>query len=666
MHIPNIFFDNKNNQIILNEKIGSGGEGDIYSIEGVTSKVAKLYKANKLTSNKITKISLLVEKQLGFPGICIPTSVLNNSTGTVGYIMTKADGKDLGKTVFIKPQLEKYFPMWTRKDLVSLCISIIKKIKFLHEHKIIIGDINQFNILVTENENYFVDTDSYQVNNFPCPVGTIYFTAPEIQGKDYKSFLRTYDQEYFALATLVFMILLPGKAPYAYQGGGNPAENIKNKNFSYPFGDDISWRAPKGVWEFIWHGLPYEIKETFYNVFRLDKRPPPDEWLAKLEKYYLGIENGDYDDTIFPQSQSRNLEYVTTNIGGADSYGTDETRLGYSSWNKIGIIELSTKAVKYLSRSMRKRNDEFQFDDFYRKGELTLTGKGLDNQNKMDMDYFKNNVGFQIGKMVNSARDRGRVDYLYTIATAAYRAATNKDDILSLIKNDYGINVKILSKEEEANATLDAFLFSIGKKKNDLNGNYLLIDMGAGSVEISIFDKDGINNTTSMSLGTTVIQNILLSNTNQDTELNQAIRDTEKFIKDKTKKFLQSKSLPQIPIEKCVGVGTAITNATGLKGNKKQHGFVLEIDRIKRKIQSTNERLTTNFVVVGDIDFENARRNRIDTLLSMRFGLPILIEILAYFKIDEIVVSGTGLWYGIYAQKIWMYNENNKNQKELI
>ena len=50
----------------------------------------------------------------------------------------------------------------------------------------------------------------------------------------------------------------------------------------------------------------------------------------------------------------------------------------------------------------------------------------------------------------------------------------------------------------------------------------------------------------------------------------------------------------------------------------------------------------------------------------MRFGLPILIEILAYFKIDEIVVSGTGLWYGIYAQKIWMYNENNKNQKELI
>ena len=45
-------------------------------------------------------------------------------------------------------------------------------------------------------------------------------------------------------------------------------------------------------------------------------------------------------------------------------------------------------------------------------------------------------------------------------------------------------------------------------------------------------------------------------------------RVVKKFIKGKTRKFLQSKSLPQIPIEKCVGVGTAITNATGLKGNK--------------------------------------------------------------------------------------------------
>ena len=96
-----------------------------------------------------------------------------------------------------------------------------------------------------------------------------------------------------------------------------------------------------------------------------------DGWSEEINE---DVENGDYDDTIFSQSQSRNLEYVTTNIGGSDSFGTDETRLGYSSWNKIGIIELSTKAVKYLSRSMRKRNDEFQFDDFYRKGELTLTG----------------------------------------------------------------------------------------------------------------------------------------------------------------------------------------------------------------------------------------------------------------------------------------------------
>ena len=97
---------------------------------------------------------------------------------------------------------------------------------------IIIGDINPLNILVkSPTEVYFVDTDSYQVENYPCPVGTIEFTPPELQGKNYETFLRSFENEYFAIATLVFMILLPGKSPYTQQGGGDPAANIRAMEF---------------------------------------------------------------------------------------------------------------------------------------------------------------------------------------------------------------------------------------------------------------------------------------------------------------------------------------------------------------------------------------------------------------------------------------------------
>jgi DNA-binding helix-hairpin-helix protein with protein kinase domain len=58
-------------------------------------------------------------------------------------------------------------------------LAILEKIKLLHENDIIIGDINPFNILIKDDKTvYFVDVDSYQVDNYPCPVGTVHFTAP--------------------------------------------------------------------------------------------------------------------------------------------------------------------------------------------------------------------------------------------------------------------------------------------------------------------------------------------------------------------------------------------------------------------------------------------------------------------------------------------------------
>ena len=37
--------------------------------------------------------------------------------------------------------------------------------------------------------------------------------------------------ENFAVATLLFMIMLPGKPPYSQQGGEDPVSNIMKMNF---------------------------------------------------------------------------------------------------------------------------------------------------------------------------------------------------------------------------------------------------------------------------------------------------------------------------------------------------------------------------------------------------------------------------------------------------
>jgi len=207
--------------------------------------------------------------------------------------------------VFVKPQLERCFPNWNRKNLINLCMTILIKIAELHRRNILIGDINAFNILIKDDMNvYFVDTDSYQIEQYPCPVGTVNFSAPEIQGKNYKDFSRTKDHEYFAVATLMFMILLPGKLPYSHRGGSTPLAAIKSGNFAYPLGEWNTESTPPGPWRFIWSNLPYFLKEEFTNIFRKkEKRTSTEEWISLIRRYkndlakkFLGI----YGDHIFP------------------------------------------------------------------------------------------------------------------------------------------------------------------------------------------------------------------------------------------------------------------------------------------------------------------------------------------------------------------------------
>ena len=204
--------------------------------------------------------------------------------------MPRASGEPLGHGLFIPTVWLSKQPNWTRKDSVRLAISILEGIEYLHRMKVLLGDINPMNILVRDaNGVFFVDCDSYQVEGFPCPVGSINFVAPEIQGQDFTRFLRTPEHELFAVATLVFMIMMPGKPPYSHQGGADGAANIKKMHFPYPLGEKASREAPEGAWRFCWSHLNRALKEAFYSSFDSASQGQPrvkvSDWLQLFKNY---------------------------------------------------------------------------------------------------------------------------------------------------------------------------------------------------------------------------------------------------------------------------------------------------------------------------------------------------------------------------------------------
>ena len=318
-------------QVTLGSHLAAGGEGDIYEV--TPYQVAKIYMPGAVTTHKRDKLAMLQANGVALPGVCFPQAMLyNNSDEFVGYLMPKAKGHVLRHILNNRAYLQQHFPNWKKKDMVRLCLTVLQLFNRLHELNIIVGDINLDNILVeSPHRVFFVDTDSYQIANYPCPVGTAHFTAPEIQGQHYPEFLRTMGHERFAVATLLFMMMMMGKAPYAMQGGGDLVENIRRGEFSYPMGTVSNGLAPDGDWRFLWSHLSRPIKQAFFDTFhrngacraenaRLDDKA----WINLFSNYLHGLDHGMLErdamsGELFPDRLKRSdlVKQVTCRCCGA-------------------------------------------------------------------------------------------------------------------------------------------------------------------------------------------------------------------------------------------------------------------------------------------------------------------------------------------------------------
>lgn len=337
----------------LGDFIADGGEGTVYDVTvgdgtGLPA-VIKIFKPGEVGDKKPfysrKKVELLINSGVRNPAICFPEAIAYNNAGKkVGYIMPKAKGVTLHRLLLSKQSINKAFPGATKKEMVQLCISIINAVKYLHDRNIIIGDLQWDNILVeSPTKITVIDTDSFQLNEFPCPVGKVVFTPPERQNMAYGSYLRTFSDDLFALATLLFIIMIPGKFPYDMRGGEDVQGNILAGDFSYPYGDKTNGLVPMGNWRFCWSHLPRELKAAFYGTFRRDadhylpeKRIPAKEWLAIFKNYLNRIDNGEIGkiDTmsldLFPVrlKHQKGVEYVRCKDCGIE-YSKDIIERGH-------------------------------------------------------------------------------------------------------------------------------------------------------------------------------------------------------------------------------------------------------------------------------------------------------------------------------------------------
>lgn len=89
-------------------------------------------------------------------------------------------------------------------------------------------------------------------------------------------------------------------------------------------------------------------------------------------------------------------------------------------------------------------------------------------------------------------------DKFSAFATASLRGLSNSSDVIDSIKRKFGVEIDIISGEDEAAYDFDAIRYRFG---NDVFPHGVVIDMGGGSTEMIRFEGERANALTSMQLG---------------------------------------------------------------------------------------------------------------------------------------------------------------------
>jgi len=208
------------------------------------------------------------------------------------------------------------------------------------------------------------------------------------------------------------------------------------------------------------------------------------------------------------------------------------------------------------------------------------------------------------------------VKHLKACATSAMRDATNGAEIIRKVKAETGIEIKIISGQEEASLIYENHIAENMTKEE----SYLYIDVGGGSTELTFFTDGKLVFKESFNIGTIR----LLKN-----QVSEALWDEMKeFIKQKTKGYHHVTA---------IGSGGNINKIFSL--SKRKEGKPLTLDLLRDYFKefsnlSVNQRMT----------LYHLREDRADVIVP---ALLIYINVMRWADTEEIYIPKIGLADGL-------------------
>ena len=289
-------FRTRESRLVLGERIGKGGEGEVYAVNGAPDLAVKLYTVDRL-SDREAKIGKMIDAGLAASTslVAFPMEIVRDEKGRFrGFLMRQISNHKPLFELYAPGARKAHFPVADYRFLVRAAANITRAIAAAHRSGCVIGDINHSGILISEQATAsLIDADSFQYvvdgSKFLCRVGVPEYTPPELQNQKLDNVERTTGHDAFGLAVVIFQLLFMGRHPYSGSfddGDLSIQEAIKQNRFVYSQLRKVGATPPPGAPSL--DDFPRAIRYAFEAAFGpAGRRPTAGNWvdiLAAFEK----------------------------------------------------------------------------------------------------------------------------------------------------------------------------------------------------------------------------------------------------------------------------------------------------------------------------------------------------------------------------------------------
>jgi exopolyphosphatase / guanosine-5'-triphosphate,3'-diphosphate pyrophosphatase len=248
--------------------------------------------------------------------------------------------------------------------------------------------------------------------------------------------------------------------------------------------------------------------------------------------------------------------------------------------------------------------------------------------------------------------DQYHAEHVKAVATSATREALNSDIFIDRIAQATGIDIAAIGAEEEARL----IHLAVAERVNLKNKRAILIDIGGGSVEVTLASDGSILATVSFNMGTVRLLQKLEQEKVGESRFNQLVHEYA----DATRKWLEGR-IGRQKIDLCVGTG----------GNVEAMG-----DLRKRLFAKESQSLITRAELDALVDtlqgmtFEERlqelrlRPDRADVIVPAAIVLQTIVR---QAKVDQVLIPQVGLKDGLLLDMVQeLYDHKNRLHRDQV